>query len=172
MTRVHTQPEAPSYHPVTQLIRRPEQSNARRARRPLVLLQARQQLAEALLARARPAALGALAAQVDQLGDALPAGAAGARVLARGQEGVGLAPRLRDRLLLLGVVVLVEVVDGLLRRLDRLLLLGRGGVGPVLQGEVPPFAPLPGEESSVKERDSGRDGRPHLITSGSSSGAW
>ena len=132
-------------------------SNPGRARRVLVLPQARQQLAEALLLGAGGAAARALAAQVDELGDALPAGAAAARVLARGQEGVGLAPRLRDRLVLLVVVVLVEVVDGRLRRLDRLGLLGGRGVGAVLQREVPALAPLPGSRTVLVSMSSGEE---------------
>ena len=121
----------------------PSLLNPRSARRPLILPQARQQLPEALLLRARRAAAGPLAAQVHQLRDALPARAAAARVLARGQELVGLAPRLRDRLVLLVVVVLVEVVDGLLGGLDRFFFLLGGCVGAMLEREVPALAPLP-----------------------------
>ena len=58
-------------------------SISRRSRRLLVLLELQQQFPEALLARAGAAAPRTLAAQVDQLGDALPAGAAGGRVLSR-----------------------------------------------------------------------------------------
>ena len=117
--------------------------------RLLVLPQTPQQLPEALLLAARRAALGPLAAQVDQLCDALPAGAAAARVLARFQKLLGLAPRLRQRLVLLVIVVLVEIVDGLLRVLDRLGLLRLVSLGAVLQREVATFSPLPERTESA-----------------------
>ena len=138
--------------------------------RLVVLLQARQQLPEALLARPRRPTLGAFPAEVHQLDDALPARAAGARVLAAGQEGLGLAARLRDRPLLLGVVVFVEVVDGALRGLDRFFLLGHRRVGAVRECEVAAFAPFPAMRGLANWSGRPRAGEAtDLMTSGSSS---
>jgi hypothetical protein len=124
----------------------------------LVLAQAQQQLAEALLARAGRAAARALAAEVDEARHALPArGAAGSggRVVARSQKGVGLAARLRDALLLLGVVVLVEVVDGSLRGLDRLGLAARRQLVARADGGVTPLAPFPARKKNKIKKSTG-----------------
>lgn len=108
----------------------------------LILLQTKQQLPEPLLASTSRTTLRALPAQVDQFRNALPAGATGTRIFPLGEELLGLAAGLRNALLLLGVVVLVEVVDVLLGGLDGLLLLQVGLLGAVLQGEIAALAPL------------------------------
>lgn len=114
---------------------------ALRARRLLVLAQAHQQLAEALLAGPSGAALGALARDVDDLGDALPAGAARGHVVAAIQKGLGLLLGLADQLVSLVVVVLVKVVNvalglgnGLLPLLGKLLC----ALGVLLVALLPP----------------------------------
>ena len=115
---------------------------SRSTRGLLVLPQAGEQFAEALLPGAAGAALLALAADVDELGNAFPAGAARGGVVAAGEELLLLLAGLGDHLLLLGVVVLVEVVDVLLGLLDRLGLL----LGELLRAlrvvRVPLLAPL------------------------------
>ena len=98
------------------------------ARGLFVFAQGHQELAEALLARPGCAALDALAGDVDDLGDPLPAGAAGCDVVAVAEELLGILAALADQLVLLVVVVLVKVVnvalclgDGLLALLCKLL---------------------------------------------------
>lgn len=117
-------------------------SNARSSRGLLILPQAQEHLAEPLLTRPGGAALDALPADVNQLGDAVPAGAAGHGVFPVLEELLGLAARLADALLLLGVVVLVEVVDVLPRLLHRLLALVRELLGALRDGSVPALPPL------------------------------
>lgn len=114
---------------------------ALRARRLLVLAQAHEQLAETLLAGARSTALGALARHINNLGNALPAGAARGDVVAVVEEGLGLLLGGADQLVSLVVVVLVKVVNvalglsnGLLPLLGKLLC----ALGVLLVALLPP----------------------------------
>lgn len=82
------------------------------ARGLLILPEAEQKLTETFLARAAGTASGALARNVDQLGDALPRGATSGGILTAGQElfglGTGLGLLLVD-LVVVGTVKLVEI---------------------------------------------------------------
>jgi hypothetical protein len=113
------------------------------ARCLLVFLQAEQELPEPRLFAARRTALGTLSAQIDQLGDALPACAARSGVIAICEKLLGLFLRLGNLLVFLVVVVLVEVVDVLLRLLDGVLLAVVGNLVAVLDLEVASLAPFP-----------------------------
>lgn len=117
-------------------------SVARSTRRLLVLSQAREQLTEAFLARTRCSTLAALATDVHQLGNAIPARAARDSVLPVSQELLGLLSSLRNALLLLVVVVLVEVVDVLLSFLDCVFSLGRVLLGSLRDLPIPALPPL------------------------------
>lgn len=108
----------------------------------LVLAQTGQQLAEALLARARSTALCALPTDVHDLGNALPAGTARGRVLAGGQELLGILAGRGNLLLLLVVVVLVEVVDVALCLGDRLFALSRELLCPLGVARIALLSPL------------------------------
>jgi hypothetical protein len=108
----------------------------------LVLSQTRQQLAETLLAGARSTALCALPADIHDLGNALPAGAPRGRVLAGGQELLGILAGRGDLLLLLVVVVLVEVIDVALCLRDGLFALSRKLLCPLGVASVALLSPL------------------------------
>lgn len=106
-----------------------------------ILSQVHKELPELCLSSALCTTAGALSTQVDQLGNALPARAAGGRVLALGKELLGLLPRLSNRLVLLVVVVFVKVVNGLLGRFYGFgLARGRDFVS-VGNGEVTALTP-------------------------------
>ena len=111
-------------------------------RRLVILLQTKQQFPEARLLATRRSTLGALAAQVNQLGNALPASSASSCVVAVGKELLSLFPCLGNLLVLLVVVVLVEVVDVLLCFLDCLLLALGGDLIAVLDLKVAALAPF------------------------------
>jgi hypothetical protein len=103
-------------------------------RRILVVLQADEHLPHALLAAALAAATLALAAQIHQLGDPLPARTARRGVLTLRQKLLGLLGDLGLLSVDLAVVALVEAVDVLLGGGDRLFLLLAGGF--VATGDV------------------------------------
>lgn len=108
----------------------------------LILSKVKQQLPELLLASSTGTSLDALSAEINKLRNALPAGTSGAGVLPVGQKLFSLAAGLGDRLLLLGVVVLVEIVDILLGSLDCLLLLLLRLPLSVLQGKISALTPF------------------------------
>ena len=121
-------------------------SHAPGTRSFLVLFQFNQQLSEPLLPGPSSTAFTALAAEVDQLGNSLPASSTSACVLPVGHEFFCFLARLSDLLVLLGVVVFVEVIDGCLGSFDRLFLFLSRGFGAMLKGEVAAFAPFSAEE--------------------------
>lgn len=108
----------------------------------LILPQVQQQLPELLLASPTRTALRSLARQIHQFRDSLPARASRGRILPRVQELLGLTSSLRNRLLLLGVVVLVEIVNVLLGGLDGLLLLLLGLLFALRESQVAALAPF------------------------------
>ena len=108
----------------------------------LILPQVQQQLPELLLASPARTALRSLARQIHQFCDSLPARASRGRILPRVQELFGLTSSLRNRLLLLRVVVLIEIVDVLLRRLDGLLLLLLGLLFALRKSQAAALAPF------------------------------
>lgn len=118
------------------------------SRRILILLQIHQHLAESLLARAARAAAAALARDVNQLGDALPAGAAGGGIFPVGEELLGVGAGLRAQLVGLVVVRDVEIVDVLVGLLDRRFLLLLGELDTAGDVGVASRAPFPGAISS------------------------
>lgn len=103
--------------------------NPRSPRRLLVLPQTQQQLPKLLLPRSTPTPPRPLPTQIHQLRNPLPRRTARTRVLASLQELLCIPTRRRKRLLLLAIVVLVKIIDRCLRRLDRLLFFGGGGLG-------------------------------------------
>lgn len=113
----------------------------RRTRRLLILPQTRQQLPEALLARPICPTPRALAAQIDQFRDALPARTAGRGVFTPGEEVFSFFAGLGDGLVFFLVVVFVEVVDGCLCGFDRFGFLGGGDFGAAGEVFVAAFAP-------------------------------
>lgn len=123
---------------------RPAQHNlvASSTRGLVVLAQTDQQLSELGLASTLSTATSTLAAEVNKLRYPLPAGAAGGCILPGAQELLGLLARLRDRLVLLVVVVLVEVVDGLLGGFDSFCLAVRRDLVAVCGGQVSAFTPF------------------------------
>lgn len=108
----------------------------------LILSQIEQQFPKLLLSSPIRTALRALSRQINQLRDSLPASSSRGSILSALQELLSLPPRLRNRLLLLRVVVLIEIVDVLLRGLDGLLLLLLGFLFALGEGEVAAFAPF------------------------------
>lgn len=82
-----------------------------RPRRLLILLQLDQQLTETRLTATHSAATGALTADVDEAGNALPAGAASGGVFAGGEEGLCLGAGTLARLVDALVISLIVVVD-------------------------------------------------------------
>lgn len=121
----------------------------------MILLQIHQHLAESLLARAARAAAGALARDVNQLGDALPAGAAGGGIFPVGEELLGIGAGLRAQLVGLVVVGDVEIVDVLVGLLDRRFLLLLGELGAAGDVGVASRAPFPDTISSPSGAGSG-----------------
>lgn len=110
--------------------------------RLLILSQAREQLTETLLSGTSRTALGTLAGNVNDLRDALPAGATRRGVLAVLEELFGVLASLVNGLLLLVVVVLIEFVNVLLRLLDRLGALLCKLLGPLGVLLIPLLPPL------------------------------
>lgn len=88
------------------------------ARGLLILPETEQNLTETLLARAAGTAGGALARNVNQLGDALPRGTTSGGILAAGKELFGLGTGLVLLFVDLVVVGTVKLVDILLRLRD------------------------------------------------------
>lgn len=92
----------------------------------LVLPEIDQQLAETLLSGATGAARGALARNINQLSNALPAGTSGGGILSVGKELLSFGTGVRTVLIGLVVIGNVEVVNVFLRLLDGgVLLLSR-----------------------------------------------
>ena len=112
------------------------------ARGLLVLAQVEQQLSELALCRTLSTAANAFAAEINKLGNSVPAGTSGGGVLSRLEELLGLLAGLGNGLVLLVVVVFVKVVDGLVSSLDSLFLLGLGYLVSVLDGHVSALAPF------------------------------
>jgi hypothetical protein len=108
----------------------------------LILPQTRQQLPKLRLITPRCTTSSTLPTQIDQFSNTLPASSTGARILPILQELLGIASRLCNSLLFLGIVVLVEVVDVLLGGFDGLVLLLQRAGFPVLEREVAALAPL------------------------------
>lgn len=108
----------------------------------LILPQVQQQFPELLLVSPARTALRSLAGQIHQLRNSLPARASRRGILSRVQKLLGLTSSLRNRLLLLGVVVLVKIVYVLLGGLDGLLLLLLGLLFALGEGEVATLAPF------------------------------
>src|SRR5277367_5621245 len=113
-----------------------------RARSLLILPQTHQQLPESLLSSTACATPRTLSTQIDQLRDSLPARTAGTSVLPVLQEVLSFTTGLRDHLLFLGIIVLVEVINVLLRSLDGLSLLLSRFLRAVLERQIASFAPL------------------------------
>lgn len=109
-----------------------------------ISLQPHQQFPELLLPRTCRASPRPLAAQIDQLGNPLPTGAARARVFATGEEFLFILARLGKRLVLLPVIVLIELVRPFLSRGDCLRLFLRRDFGTAFKVEITAFPPLSG----------------------------
>lgn len=109
----------------------------------LILLQSDQQLPEPLLPSPRRSTFRTLAAEVHQLSNTLPACSSGRSVLPVGEKLLRFLASLGSSLFFLGVVVLVEVVDGLLGIFDCFGLFLFRNLSSVLQCCVSTFAPLP-----------------------------
>lgn len=101
----------------------PEVLDTTGTRSLFILPETEQNLTETLLARAACTASGALARNVDQLGDALPRGTTSRGILTAGQELFGLGAGLGFLLVDLVVVSTVKLVDILLRLRDGGVLL-------------------------------------------------
>lgn len=129
-----------------------------RSRRLLILPQPRQNLPKPLLPRPTRPTLHALPAQIHQLGNPLPAGAAGGGVFAGGEEVCGFFAGSRDGLVFFGVVVLVEVVDVGLGRFDRFGFFGGGDFGAAGEVGVAAGAPLSVRVGRVSIREAERWG--------------
>ena len=108
----------------------------------IILPQRRQQLPELSLLRPTRTTLRTLPTQIHQLRNPFPACPTSRRILSLLQKLLRLTTRLRNRLLLLGIVVLVEIINVLPRSLDRLSLpLGRF-LFAFLEAEISALAPL------------------------------
>ena len=109
----------------------------------LVFAQVNQQLTETFLARSTGTASGTFARHIDQLGNTLPAGAAGGGVFTIGQELFSLGTGLGTVFVCLIVIGNIEVVNVLASLLDgRFLLLIRNLCATGNLG-VSFFAPFP-----------------------------
>lgn len=95
-------------------------------RRLLILPQPHQHLPKALLPRPTRSTLRTLPAKIHQLRNTLPACPARTRILPLIQILLGFFAGFGDRLVLFGVVVVVEVVDVLLGLCDGVGLFGGG----------------------------------------------
>ena len=120
----------------------PARSHARSTRSPIIFLQAHQQLPELLLPGPICSALRSLPAEINQFGDPLPTCTARTRVLAVLEKFFGFLAGLRDRLVFLCIVVVVEIVNGGASRFACFGLFGGRGIGAVRKGEVAAFSPL------------------------------
>jgi hypothetical protein len=89
-----------------------------RTRSLLILPQADQELSEALFSTGSSTALNALATQINQLSNTLPACATSSCVIPVGQKLISLLPRLLNILVSLVIVALVEIVNGLTGLVD------------------------------------------------------
>ena len=108
----------------------------------VVLAQAEQSLSELGLSGTLRTTADSLAAEIDQLGYPLPAGAAGGCVLSVLDKLLGLLSRLSDGLVLFVVVVFIKVIDGLLSSLDSLGLAVGGHLVAMRDGQVTTLAPF------------------------------
>lgn len=107
-----------------------------------ISLQPDQQFPELLLPRTCRASPRPLPAQIDQLGNPLPTGAARARVFATGEEFLFILARFGKRLVLLPVIVLVELVRPFLSRGDCVRLFLRRDFCTAFKVEITAFPPL------------------------------
>lgn len=123
-------------------LQRCQTSISSRSRCLFILLQTDQQFPELLFARSARAPSRSLPAQIHQLGDALPACAAGRSILPAREELLCVLPGLRNGLVLSRVVIFVEVVDGGLGGFYGFSFFLGGDFFAVLEGEVAAFAPL------------------------------
>lgn len=117
--------------------------NSTDARRTLVLSQIKQQFTESLLARAASTTPSALAGNIDQLGNALPAGAACGGVLTVGEKLFGISVGLGTELVGLVVIRNVEIIDvftGLLNVRFLLLVRDLGTAGNVCVSSLTPLS--------------------------------
>ena len=122
---------------------RPHDLSITRSTRSLLILpQTHQQLSKLCLITTSRTSSRPLATQIHQLGNALPARTTSRRVLPILQELLSITSSLCNGLLLLRIVVLVEVVDVLLGRLDCLVLLLLRAGFPVLELQVAALTPL------------------------------
>ena len=108
----------------------------------LILPQVKQQLSELLFSSPTCTTLRPLPTQIHQLCNSLPGRSSRRRILSRVQKLLRLTSSLRDGLLLLAVVVLVEIVNVLLCSLDGLLLLLFGLLLALGEGEVSALTPF------------------------------
>ena len=108
----------------------------------LVFSEVDQQFTEALLSGAAGTARGALARYINQLSNALPAGASGGGVLPVGEELFGLGAGVGAVLIGLIVVGNVEVVNILLCLLDSTILLLGGDLCTAGDLSITLFAPF------------------------------
>ena len=108
----------------------------------LILSQVEQQLPELLLSSPARPTLRPLSRQINQLRDSLPASSTRRSILSAFQELLSLRSRLRNRLLLLRVVVLVKIINVLLRSLNGLLLLLLRLLFALGEGKVAAFTPF------------------------------
>ncbi len=110
-------------------------------RRLLILPQTHQQIPESRLLTTTRTTSRALSTQINQLGDTLPRGSSSRSILSRLEKLICVTAGGGNSLLLLGIIVLVEVVDVLLRGLDGFGFAFSGAGSAVLEGEVAAFAP-------------------------------
>lgn len=128
------------------------------ARSLLVFSEVDQQFTETLLSGAAGTARGALARYINQLSNALPAGASGGGVLPVGEELFGLGAGVGAVLIGLIVVGNVEVVNILLCLFDSTVLLLGGDLGTAGNLRITLFAPFAeNSKTEVSLGDPGRD---------------
>lgn len=108
----------------------------------LILAKVEQQLSELGLCRTLSTTRAALSTEIDELGDSVPAGTSSSSVLSRLEEFLGFLAGLRDGLVLLVVVVLIEIVDRLVGGFDGFFLLVLRDLVSVLDSHVSTLAPF------------------------------
>lgn len=119
-----------------------QHSNTARSRRIRILFQIEQQFTEALLTGSARAALGSFPRDIDELGNAFPAGTARSGVVPVGEELLGFGASLGTALVCLVAVRNVEIVDVLLRLLDCCGLLLSGNLSAAGKVGISSFAPF------------------------------
>lgn len=144
----------------------------------LVLPQIKQHFAETLFARSASTTPGALAGDINQLGNTLPAGTTCGGILPVGKELLSIGARLTAKLVGLVVVGNVEVVNVLAGLLDCCFLLLVRNLCTAGNVCVSSLAPLsiavktvrlgPGPEDNIRAPGIFA----YLTGSGSSSGSW